>query len=250
MFTEAQRDQVLKALIARAEADPDISGAVLLGSSATGATDRWSDLDLAVTVRGQAAVGEVAERWTAGLAADVGVLHHWDLAAGVVAFIRVFLLATGLEVDLNFYPEGSLVPHGPAWRPLFGDFDAADRPAPAATPADPRLDIGMAWHHILHVRASIERGRRWQAEHWIGQARAHIIGLACLRLGHPTRYAKGAHLLPPEVTDTLSPTLVRSLDDAELRRALAAVVAAFDQELRLHDPALADRLRPVLVSAG
>lgn len=249
MFTSASRSRTLEALIARAEADAQVTGAVLLGSSATGDADRWSDLDVAFTVAGSTSAEIVAERWTAALTAEFGVVHHWDLPVGDDAFIRVLLLADGLELDLGFYPEGRLVRRGPTWRPLFGDFDddADDAWTPAATGAAAvSHTIGLAWHHILHARTCIARDRRWQAEHWIAQARAHTIELACMRLGHPTAYAKGAHLLPAEVTDPLVPTLVRSLDAAELRRALAATAEAFDREVRRHDSALAGRLRPLL----
>ncbi|WP_194896265.1 nucleotidyltransferase domain-containing protein [Catenulispora pinisilvae] len=257
MFTASERDQMLRTLIERAEADPDVTGAVLLGSCASGEADRWSDLDLAFTVDGaaRAGVAGVAEHWTDWLAAGPGVVHHWDLPTGTAQLIRVFLLPNGLELDLNFYPEGELVRRGPAWRPVFGDFadDAhsaggADKEAwtPTPNPAAQTQEIGLTWHHLLHARTCVERGRDWQAEHWIGQARTHVIALACLRLGYPTAYAKGAHLLPAEVTDPLRGTLVRSLDADELRRALMVAVEAFDREMRLHDPALAERLRPLL----
>lgn len=65
---------------------------------------------------------------------------------------------------------------------------------------------GLAWHHALHARISIERRRWWQAEHCIGALRTHILALACLRLGHPASYAKGAHLLPTDLTEALEPT--------------------------------------------
>lgn len=236
MFSQADRDRVLKTLIERAQADPDVSGLVLLGSLATGAGDRWSDLDLAMTVRDPAAV---AARWTA----ELDPVHHWDLAVGAESFIRVFLLADGLEIDLGFYPEGRLVKRG-VWQPVFGRFEESGDWRPAAL--DIRLTIGLLWHHLLHVRVCIERGRLWQAEHWIGQARTHILELACSRFDLPRDHAKGADRLPPEATDALGPTLVRSLDEVELRKALAATVAAFGRELRHHDPGLADRLVPIL----
>jgi hypothetical protein len=80
--------------------------------------------------------------------------------------------------------------------------------------------IGLAWHHALHARVCIERRRWWQAEYWISAVRDQVIALACVRLGHPASYAKGAHLLPSRVTAPLAAALVRSLDEAELRRAL------------------------------
>jgi hypothetical protein len=48
------------------------------------------------------------------------------------------------------------------------------------------------------------------------------------------------------VTAPLTAALVRSLDAAELRRALAAAIDALADELQRGDPRLADRLRPTL----
>ncbi|MFF0471122.1 hypothetical protein ACFYPX_27250 [Micromonospora zamorensis] len=51
--------------------------------------------------------------------------------------------------------------------------------------------------------SDLERGRYWQAERWISAMRTQTIALACQRLGHPTSYAKGAHLLPADITGPL-----------------------------------------------
>jgi hypothetical protein len=114
------------------------------------------------------------------------------------------------------------------------------------SPPDPEQLAGLVWHHALHARICIERGRRWQAEHWISAIRDHVITLACVRLGYPASYAKGAHLLPDDLTAPLEATLVRSLGEPELRRALAAAITVGSAELDRNDPALADRLRPML----
>jgi len=127
-------------------------------------------------------------------------------------------------------------------------FGTADQPATAAK-QDPGELIGLAWHHVLHARTSVERGQWWQAEHWIGATRTQVIALAALRLGFPASYAKGAHLLPAEVTASLTDTLVRHLDEVELRRALKAVVAALETELQNTDSRLAAELAPVLADA-
>jgi hypothetical protein len=76
--------------------------------------------------------------------------------------------------------------------------------------------------------------------------RDHVITLACLRLGYPAHYAKGAHLLPGNLTAPLETTLVCSLAEPELRRALAATISVATGELERADPALTARLRPML----
>jgi hypothetical protein len=90
----------------------------------------------------------------------------------------------------------------------------------------------------------------WQAEYLISGVRDQVLALACLRLGHVAMYAKGADLLPHELTAPLEATLVRAIDEPEMRRALAAAAGALAAELERTDPGLASRLRPVMEEAG
>jgi hypothetical protein len=180
--------------------------------------------------------------WTGLLYRDYGALHHWDLPSGPTVY-RVFLLPGCLEVDLGFTPADRFGPRGPAWRLVFGA--EAGEPPQAALSREGEL-IGLCWHHVLHARSCIERGKPWQAEWLVSGIRDHVLALAALRLGHPTSFAKGADLVPPEVTEPLEAALVRSLEPAELRRALAAAAGAVLAELRRTDPVLADRLGPTI----
>jgi hypothetical protein len=239
MFTAEDRDSLQARLVARAEADSAITGAAFTGSLATGDGDRWSDTDLVLAVRGE--LTPAVDRWTRWLYHELGALHHWDLPAGP-RIIRVFLLPGWLEVDLTFAPQDQFGPRGPQWRTIFGQPQPVE-PFPAL---DPGQLAGLAWHHALHARICIERGRWWQAEYWISALRDHVITLACLRLGYPAHYAKGAHLLPGDLTAPLEATLIRSPREPELRRALAATITVVTSELQRSDPALAARLRPML----
>ena len=243
MFTVEERERVRQRLIDLARADPGVVGAAVIGSSAVDGADRWSDIDLAFAIDGP--LDAALDRWTGRLNDEFGARHHWDLPAGSTIY-RVFLLPGWLEVDLAFARPAEFGPRGPAWRTVFGE--------PAALPqgAPPVRDslVGRAWHHALHARICIERGRPWQAEYWISAMRDQVLALACLRLGLPTEYAKGAHLLPAALAESLTTAfeaaLVRSLHEAELRRALAAAVAVLAAELARTDPALAARLAPAL----
>jgi hypothetical protein len=182
-------------------------------------------------------------RWTELICHEFDAVHHWDLPAGS-AIYRVFLMSNGLEADVGFVPAADFGPLGPSWRTVFGH-PAPEREAPAASR---RSLTGLAWHHALHARVCIQRRRWWQAEHWISALRGQILALACLRLGHPTDYAKGAHLLHGEVTAPLTGTLVRGLDEAELIRALTAATSGLTTEISLVDPALSSRLAQILVA--
>src|SRR5207248_2996238 len=76
--------------------------------------------------------------------------------------------------------------------------------------------IGLALHPVRHARMSIERGKAWQAEYWIGELRHHALMLACLRHALPARYARGIDDLPPEVTRPFEDAFARSLERDEL----------------------------------
>jgi hypothetical protein len=239
MFSPAERDRIREELLARAEADGAITGAAFTGSLATGEEDRWSDTDLVLAVRGE--VDPVLDRWTRWLYDDLKAVHHWDLQAGA-KIIRVFLLPGWIELDVTFAPETHFGPLGPQWRTTFGHPQQLE----PHRPADVRQQAGLLWHHALHAHVCIERGRWWQAEHWISAMREHTIGMACARLDYPVAYAKGAHLLPDDLTAPLEATLVRSLTEPELRRALAAAVDVTADVIAQSDAALAIRLRPML----
>ncbi|GHJ34444.1 hypothetical protein Sm713_00530 [Streptomyces sp. TS71-3] len=228
------------ALLARAESDPEVTGAAFTGSYATGDGDRWSDTDLVLGVRGDPAA--VSEAWTSWLYEGFGAVHHWDLPTGSATVVRVVLLPGWLEVDLTFAPEADFGPRGPQWRTVLG----TARPQPPFAPPHRPTLVGLCWHHALHARISIERDRLWAADYWIGTLRARLVELACLRLGLPAAHGKGAHLLPEEVTGPLAGTLVRELSAPELRRALAAAAGCFAAELGRGEPELAGRLHGLL----
>jgi hypothetical protein len=239
MFTEAQRDQVRSRLLELARRQEFVTAAAITGSVAVGASDRWSDIDLVF------AVGDIATglpTWTSVIDSEFDVLHYWDLPAGPSIY-RVFLLANGLEVDIGFAPTEEFRPMGPQWRLVCGE--AREQPPdPDATRRRDDL-IGLG-HHLLHARICIERGRPWQAEWLISGLRHHVLALGCVRLGHLEHYGKGTDRLPPALLASLEPTLLRSVTEPELRRALAAAALALLTELDYADPELSATLRPVL----
>ena len=239
MFTPERRDAVQSWLLRTAEADEAIVGAAFTGSHGSGTPDRWSDTDLVLAVRGDLA--RAVSRWTSRLYDDWDVRHHWDLVSQP-GLIRVFLLPDWLEVDLTFAPESHFAPRGPQWSLVFGAAGPRDDfPAP-----DPNVLAGHVWHHALHTWICLRRQRFWQAEHWISALRDRTITLACMRLGLPGAYAKGAHLLPADLAHSLEATLVRTLDEPELRRAFTAALIVVTGELQRCDPELATRLGPML----
>ena len=245
MFTVEERNQLRQRVMDLARSDPRVTAGALTGSGAVAAEDEWSDVDIAFGITDAVSLEDVLDDWTEVLVRELGVLHHWDLRSGPSIY-RVFLLPNGLELDVGLSPHKEFGARGPRFRTLFGTPSEVE---PSPQP-DPYHLVGLGWHHVLHAHSCIERGKPWQAEYWISAVRDHTLTLACLRLGEEAVYARGIDRLPVSVTDPLSGALVRSLDEAELRRALGVVTACFINEVEALDPALCARLKPVLQEFG
>lgn len=241
MFSVEERERVLIALLDQANCDGHVVAAAITGSMANDLADRWSDIDLFLGAADEAELDIVVDEWSAFVYRSFDALHHFDLHSPP-AIYRAFLLPSCLEIDLGFTPASQFGPLGPHFRPIFGTTHTLVQPPPP----DIRHVIGLCWHHVLHARTSIERNKLWQAEYWISALRDHVITLACLRLGRPTAYAKGADDLPARATQGLEEALVRGLGVAELRRALSVVASRFLHEVGEEDPGLAGKLEPPL----
>jgi hypothetical protein len=245
MFTAEQRNQVRQRVLELAQSDPRVIAAALTGSLAFGGGDEWSDIDVAFGLAAGITPQAVLDDWTHILAREWGVLDHFDLPFGSSVY-RVFLLPSGLQVDVAVTPAQDFGARGPNFRALFGP----TQPLPPTPQPSATFLIGLSWLYVLHAHASIERHRLWQAEYWISGIREHILELACLRLGENARERRGVERLPSAVTDALAETLVRSLDEQELRRALAAATGCLLSELEAWDPSLCARLSPLLREFG
>jgi hypothetical protein len=225
VFTVEERDRIRDRILAMAREDARIVAGALIGSAAHGPGDRWSDLDLGFGVGDAATPGEVLADWTPRLEREWGAVHLFDLPSGA-AIYRVFLFPGVLQVDLSFAPAAAFGSRGPKFRLLFGS--AVDHPR-AEPPSATHL-FGVGVHHAVRARFCVERGRFWQAQHWIGEMRDIGLTLACRRRDLPTAQGRGYDELPPEVAAPFRETLVRSLDRAELRRALRAAIEGLLRE--------------------
>jgi hypothetical protein len=219
VFDGVFRDEVESFLIRLAEGDERITAAAVVGSRAHMEGDRWSDIDLTFAVADAVEPVGVLDEWAATLRTRFDGTALFDLAAGPVTY-RVFLLPGALQVDLSVTATSEFAPRGDTFRLLFG---AANDPV-APGPHDSTQTFGHAVHHAVRARVCIERGRAIQAEYWISSIRDETLTLASRRAGVQDWCARGAHLLPTETRKRFADALVRSLDRAELSRALDAAV--------------------------
>jgi hypothetical protein len=243
MFTPEERDRVSGRLVELACSDPRVAAAAFVGGSAHGAPDRWSDIDLTFGVAAPASAVEVLDDWSRGLDRELDAVHLFDVSSGPTVY-RVFLLPGCLQVDLSFTPIDRFGAIGPHFELIFGETAERDH----ARPPDAAELFGIAVHHALRARICIERGRLWQAEYWLGGARDQVLALASLRHGVDPWHGRGLDALPEDVRRRFTRMLVRSLEPAELQRALRVIV---DRLLEQGDdlptaPRIAERLGELL----
>jgi hypothetical protein len=239
MFTVEQRDALRERVRRLAEEDERVVAGAAVGSLAVdGGGDRLSDVDLTFAIADHVRVADVLDDWTRTLADELDAVQLVDLERGPTTY-RVFLLADLLQLDLSMTPAAQFRPAGPRFRLLFGQ-TAADRlealtPPVAgdlfiATPAIEYDIFGWGVIYALHTRVCIERGRLWQAEHYVGAVRDHALALACLREGLPAAQARSYDDLSAETLARFEDAHLGPLEPGALRSALAASVVALTHE--------------------
>jgi predicted nucleotidyltransferase len=241
VFTVEQRDALRERMLRRAEHDDRVVAGAAVGSLAVGAGDEYSDLDLTFAIDG-AFVSDVLDDWTSELEAELEAVRLVDLEAGSTIY-RVFLLPDALQFDLSMTPAAEFRAAGPKFQLLFGETAPGDPPPrdPSQgsifirTPPVARDVLGWGVIYALHARSCIERGRLWQAEHYVGAVRDHGLALACIHHGVIAVQARGYDDLPAETLARFDGTHVGSLEPGTLRRALAASVRGLLDEAALAD---------------
>ncbi len=254
VFTVEQRDALREHLLRLAREDERVVAGAAVGSLAVDEGDRFSDLDLAFAIANHVPVAEVLNEWTRTLIEELGAVQLADLERGPTIY-RVFLLPDALQFDLSMTAAAQFRPAGPRFRLLFGETASGESevfpPSVAEglfipTPPVDRELFGWGVIYALHARACIERGRLWQAEHYVGAVRDHALSLACLYEGLPAVQARGYDDLSAETLARFEAAHVGAVEPGALRAALAAAVLALlhaGAEARLpHAETVAQRL--------
>jgi hypothetical protein len=238
VFTVEQRQAFRDRLLRLAEEDERVVAGAVVGSLAFDEGDRFSDLDLTFGIADKVPVGDVLNDWNRTLTDHFDAVHLADLERGPTTY-RVFLLPNQLQCDISMTPAAKFRPAGPRFRLLFGETAPAEpevrtSPAPGSlvipTPAVPGDIFGWGVIYALHARACIERGRVWQAEHYVGAVRDHALSLACLSQGLPAVQARGYDNLSAETLARFELAHVGATEPVALRAALAASVLALMRE--------------------
>jgi hypothetical protein len=243
VFSVEQRDALCEHLLQLAEDDERVVAGAAVGSLAADSGDRFSDLDLTFSIADHVSVTDVLNDWTRTLVDELEAVHLADLERGPTIY-RVFLLPDALQFDLSMTPAAQFRPAGPRFRLLFGETAAGESKVSIPPVAEDLFGWGVIY--AVHARACIERGRFWQAEHYVGAVRDHALSLACLRQGLIAVQARGYDDLSAETLARFEAAHVGTVEPEALRAALAASVSALMRagaEARLpHADIVAERL--------
>jgi hypothetical protein len=259
VFSVEQRDALRERVRVLAEEDERVVAGAVVGSLAVDAGDRFSDVDLTFGIADHVQVAEVLDDWTRLLFDELDAVQLAVLERGPTTY-RVFLLPDALQLDLSMTPAARFRPAGPRFRLLFGATAPGEPEVPTvagdlfiATAAVAGDIFGWGVIYALHARACIERGRVWQAEHYLGAVRDLALSLACLGQGVPAVQARGYDDLSAETLARFEDAHVGAVEPRVLRAALAASVLALTREgaeARLpHAQVVAERLAELIVTS-
>ena len=244
MFTETERDAALARVVELLTDDRRVEAVVLTGSLGRRQGDRWSDIDLDAVIADDADVEAVTTEWETIAYREWPVVHHYATEFGTTR-VRGFLLRDALLLDLAFTPIGDLE----VWAPVQVLFDrtgrvtqVAEKWAPWSPTPDWRGEAGFAAHDVLHAWVAANRGRKWQSAYFLQRIRNRTLALASERHGFDSDDFARVDDVPMDETSPMEATLVPNLRPDVLLEAIDRAARAFLDELRRHDPALADRL--------
>ncbi|WIB69167.1 nucleotidyltransferase domain-containing protein (plasmid) [Curtobacterium sp. MCBD17_035] len=239
MFDAAERSALRASLIAKARADPSISGAALVGSAARDAEDDWSDIDLVLQLAPDADEPRTVDAWTALVGELTPIADTFDLFAAGVRY-RVFLLASSLQIDLSFWPHDQFRATDSAFQLLFGS------PTPPSLPTQPdqHQTIGMGWLYALHARSALAREKCWQASMMLDELRSSVITLMCLRHGLNPWHGRDVDRLPDRERMKLEASRAPRVSGWDLDPSRCELTRLLFDEVQRIDHAHAAALRP------
>ena len=237
-FSQAERDEIKRALIEEAGRDEAIVAAAVFGSAARGEEDAWSDIDLGFAVAKDADIIDICERWTALMKHRYAVCDTLDVLSHG-ALYRVFWLDNTLQIDLSFWPEEAFVLFGEEPELLFG---AARREK--IPPPDVNQLIGRGWLYMLHARSYISRSRTWQAHLMLESWRDQIFMLLCYRLHIAYDKGLGIDSLPPKILQSIAECMPVSPNRAEHCLCFIGLSEFYMEEVKVID---IDRAKKLII---
>lgn len=261
-FSPLERQQFLELLHNQLSQDPRILGAVLVGSSAVGFTDRYSDIDIYGVVTDGVDAKSVFEDWVAKIRSLRPVIRNFSSQPSPDVWLAGFLFEDYLELDISFQEAYKLNARKEKWQVMFdrsGELEDRMKTSWENRPVSPTIEnytvlLNDIWYYIVHTEVCSVRGHAIRAAYYLNYVRDFCVRLAGLLEDVETSESRQVHLLPAEFKDELEKTLISSFELAEMQRALMAgyklffkLAAEMDRRLgENHSSRLEEQIRAYL----
>jgi hypothetical protein len=231
LFSVAYRNKVRQELVDKAKSDQRIVSAALVGSAAGGREDRWSDIDLTLAYRESVSFSSLLDDWTQDVCTIYNAVFLLDVWRDTTLY-RVFFLPGCLQLDVSFSPEKDFGPTGPGFQLLFGQ----QYEKPVYKSISPDELLGWVVHHLVRTVFCAERGRLWQAEFWLSEARDCLLKIACLNQGLNPDHARGFDDLPAHILTSFKNSFVANLCRVEILESVKVVTRGIKEVIEIKSP--------------
>jgi len=261
-YSPLERQQFLELLHNQLSQDPRILGAVLVGSSAVGFTDRYSDIDIYGVVTDGLDAKSVFEDWVAKIRSLRPVISNFTSQPSPDVWLAGFLFEDYLELDISFQEANKLNALKQKWQVMFdrsGELEDRMKASWENRPVSPITEryiflLNDIWYYIVHTVVCSVRGHAIRAAYYLNYVRDFCVRLAGLLENVETSESRQVHLLPADFKDELEKTLISSFEGTEMQRALIAgyklffkLAAEMDRRLgENHSSRLAEQIRAYL----
>jgi len=261
-YSPLERQQFLELLHNQLSQDPRILGAVLVGSSAVGFADRFSDIDIYGVVTDGLDAKSVFEDWVAKIRSLRPVISNFTSQPSPDVWLAGFLFEDYLELDISFQEANKLNALKQKWQVMFdrsGELEDRMKASWENRPVSPITEryiflLNDIWYYIVHTVVCSVRGHAIRAAYYLNYVRDFCVRLAGLLENVETSESRQVHLLPAEFKDELEKTLISSFEQTEMQRALMAgyklffkLAAEMDRRLgENHSSRLAEQIRAYL----
>ncbi|HSH01716.1 MAG TPA: nucleotidyltransferase domain-containing protein [Anaerolineae bacterium] len=238
IFKPEDRQYVLDHLLQQLVTDQQITGTLLVGSTATGFTDNFSDIDLIVVMPHAATVTMVYDQWHQKIQDLFPVLQSYTITHDEDNLTYSCLLENYIEINITFLYLDALIATRSIWQITFDRSGKiadimtktwADQSRPDSE--QKYLDhIRTVWYDIMHVIIFVHREQPWRAHYHLQQLQHLTIKLAGLRYDLHIHQGRHADEIPTDIRSSFDHMLATNSQSDEILRALRYTTTLFFEQ--------------------
>lgn len=244
LFTPERRVEILENLLIFLKTDDQISGVVMVGSTAENFRDNYSDINLLVITADNLPVYPVYHKWKTRFTALYNRLSSFETGYDGERYHFGCLLDNYLSLEMHFLKLEKLIAKRKPWQIAFdrvGNLEHhlertyAEEQMVAPVREYTRI-METIWLPIMKCVAALRRDEIWRALYLLEELRDKAVQIAGMNHGIDTHGFTAVDYLPEMFLVHLRHTIPTSTSTPAIRRALkTAVVLLFREAVLLED---------------